>query len=76
MRVPFFCSSVCHNQMNTYKGHALTCELFKASQNVVGIRTFGKRSYPDNIFKSSYVTPCPVNEAMYTVFCILLIVGA
>ena len=52
-----------------FKGHAVTKELLKSLEDVVRIRTFGKSSYPDNIFKSSYVTPCPLNEAMYIVFC-------
>ena len=47
------------------KGYGGAEELWKSSENVVKIRTFGKSSYPNNIFKSSYVTPCPLNEAMY-----------
>ena len=58
------------------KGHAVTYEVLKSSEDVVRIRTFGKSSYPGNIFKSSYVTPCPFNEAMYIVFCTVPIGGS
>ena len=73
---PLFGANRRNGPVPKHEGHDVTEELLNSSENVVRVRTFGKSSYPDNIFKSSYVTPCSLNEAMRIVFSTVPIWGA